>query len=103
MIEITILIPLAGNDGLTFAPAHHAVFEREVVDVFGGFTLLPDAAKGGWVKDGTFYPDYHLQYVVALDSITHGGKVADIAAFARRHYRQEAIFIRYLGLAEVLG
>ncbi|MBO0700485.1 MAG: hypothetical protein J2P46_18955 [Zavarzinella sp.] len=41
-------------------------------------------------------------YLIALSSITFGDRVGEAAAFARKHFGQLALSIRYLGLSEVL-
>lgn len=102
MFELVVLIPTADNDGEVFADEHHASFEAFVAGLFGGLTRLPGFATGVWMDDGRTYHDTLVAYVVAVDSITKGALVGDVVAFAKTHYRQEAIFIRYLGLAEVL-
>ena len=101
MFELTFLVPLADNDGITFTPAHHDQFEATVVEVFGGFTRL-GLVVGGWSDGKVIYHDTTMAYVVALKSITDGARVANIVAFAKAHFRQEAIYVRYLGLAEIL-
>jgi hypothetical protein len=70
-----------------------------------GFSLrfpAPGAVEGGWEHEGKVYRDRTLAYVVALPSITWGGKVGEAAEFAKAHYEQIHLFVRYLGLAEVL-
>src|SRR5262245_18034325 len=99
MIEIQMLIPVADNKGVVFAEAHHALFEVQAIAVFGGFTRLPHEAAGGWVNSGVYYPDRTRVYVLALDSIVNGVKVGELATFAKIHYVQEAIYVRYLGLS----
>jgi hypothetical protein len=38
----------------------------------------------------------------AMKSITEGNKVLEIATFAKQHYQQLAVYVRYLGLSEIL-
>ncbi len=98
-----MLIPVASNEGDTFTAAHHAAFEVAIVDSFGGFTLYPSTAVGGWRNaDGVIYADATRVYGIAVVSLADGGKVGELAAFAKTHYRQEAISIRYLGQFEIL-
>jgi hypothetical protein len=102
MFELTLLIPCSANDGATFTPEHHAVFEAHVLSAFGGFTLVPSTVIGAWSSGETRFDDVLRVYVIALRSITDGAKVADLAAFAKAHYAQEAVYVRYLGLSEIL-
>ncbi len=39
---------------------------------------------------------------MALSSIAQGHLVGEVAAFAKVHYAQEAIYVSYLGLNEIL-
>jgi hypothetical protein len=40
---------------------------------------------------------------VAIESILDGGTLREVLSFAKDHYRQEAIFLKYLGIAEVFS
>lgn len=102
MIEVTLFIPLADNDGQTFSPSDHAAFEAYATDRFGGLSRLPGEVEGKWVSEGRLYTDRLVRYVIALGSITDGGKLGEVVSFAKKHYRQEAIFVSYLGRAEIL-
>ena len=101
MFELTILIPLADNEGREFSSDDHHAFEAFVIERFGGITRYGEA-RGTWVDEGTTYHDTTLVYGVAIPSITAGDQVREVVDFARAHYRQEAIYIRYLGVAEIL-
>lgn len=101
MIEVTILIPLADNEGQEFSASHHEKFEALLARTFGGVTRLPGQARGVWLEGAKRYDDQLIVYLVALESITDGGKLGRIIDRAKRHYRQEAIFLRFLGLAEI--
>jgi len=102
MIEVQILVPVAGNDGAEFSADHHEAFETFAAELFGGVTRLPSNAAGVWIEAGTVYRDETRVYVVALASITDGGKVRTLADFVKAHYAQLAVYVRYLGTAEVL-
>ena len=101
MFEVKILIPLASNDGDTFTQAHHEQFEATAINLFGGLTRY-GAAEGSWAENGAIYRDRHLVYAVALASLTDGAKIGDLVAFAKAHYGQLAIYVTYLGQAEIL-
>ena len=103
MIEVTFLIPVASNDGETFAAPHHEQFEAVLLDHFGGFTRLPYEAIGGWRDNTGTYHDHNLIYVVAVDGIiTRGPELLVCAELAKRHYEQRAVMLRYLGAAEII-
>lgn len=102
MIEITFFIPTVDNDGVRFQESAFGAFEAKASELFGGFSQLPGIAAGGWVDQGRHYRDTHRVYAVFLGSIADGAKVASLAAWVRESFRQEAVTIRYLGLAEIL-
>lgn len=101
MIEVQFFIPVADNDGVKFGDVHHIAFEGFALEVAGGITLNPATATGSWIGDKRYDDELRI-YSVAIASITEGDKIARIAAFAKAHYRQEALFLRYLGIAEIL-
>ncbi len=104
IVEVQFLIPVRDNEGMTFGPTHDAVFEAYLARHFGGFTRLPAEAGGGWVnEDGRYFADTTRLYVVAVGGlVADGEELRKAVAFAKLHYRQEALFLRYLGMAEVL-
>ena len=103
MVDVQILIPVAGNDGMPFADAHFAIFEERARADFGGCSLLPGTVFGSWRNaDGAVFHDESRLYSVFLVSLTDGGKLGDLVEFAKGHFAQEAIAIRYLGLTEIL-
>jgi hypothetical protein len=102
MIALELFVPLAGNDGATFTPAHHAAFEAELLGLFGGFSRLPGSVEGAWLDAGVTYRDALVVYLLAVPSITAGDKVCRAADIAKAHYGQLAVFVRYLGVTEIL-
>lgn len=102
MIEVELFIPRTDNDGVVFTAGEFAAFEAFALELFSGVTRLPGDVNGLWAEDGITYRDTLVAYVVALPSITDGHKVGELAAFAVRHFRQEAIYLRYLGRAEIV-
>jgi hypothetical protein len=102
VIEVHILIPVADNSGNTFDSAHDQAFENELVRLFGGYTGPSDAILGAWQHIGVVYRDQNKAYTVALRSLTDGNLVKDAAEYAKQHYSQLNIYIRYLGLSEIL-
>lgn len=104
MIEVTLLIPVADNSGRPFSPFHIGAFEDFVNERFGGVTRVPPHLVGHWLDDeGTKYTDILFGYGVAVDGLVSGGeRLREVVDFAKSHFRQEALFLRYLGVAEIL-
>ena len=102
VFEVQILVPLADNDTREFTPDHHAQFEWAILERFGGLSLLPGALTGEWKDLDVVYSDQLRVYVVAVPSITKGNLIGELVEIAKAHYRQRAIYIRYLGQAEIL-
>jgi hypothetical protein len=104
MITVTILIPLADNEATTFAPSHHTAFEIQLAAIFGGITRLPGEFVGAWFGGETLYADTNRAYQVAVPGlIERCGDLTRAIEIARVHYRQEAIYVSYLGQAEIIG
>jgi hypothetical protein len=102
VFELQILIPVVDNANVAFTADDHVAFEAFVIDRFGGVTLYPAQAVGSWVDGGKRYDDRTRVYAFAVKSLVDGAKVGEVVAFAKSHYRQEAMYLRYLGLAEIL-
>lgn len=103
MFEVQMLIPVADNDGDAFTAEHFAAFEAAILDAFGGFTLYPSQAVGGWRNDaGIEYRDSSRIYGIAVPSIADGAKLVALVRFAKAFFSQEAIAVRYLGQVEIL-
>lgn len=103
MIEFSILIPSKSNAGVVFLADHDMVFEELLLNRFGGFSGGSATITGSWKgADGAIYMDVSRVYVVALPSVLDAGKLREVIDFAKVYYEQEAIYLRYLGLAEIL-
>jgi hypothetical protein len=103
MFEVQMLVPVTDNDGRVFPFEVLAEFESEILDRFGGFTLLPSEVTGEWRSQaGVRYRDRSRCYSIAVDSIGKGGELIALAQLAKEIFSQEAIAIRYLGQLEVL-
>jgi hypothetical protein len=103
MIAIEILIPLFSNEGDEFTADHHGAFESVLTDTFGGFTRPFGVVLGGWQSAGIVYVDKSQLYVVGITSmLIDGHKVLHVVDVAKTHYSQLAIFVRYLGMAEII-
>lgn len=99
-----MLIPVRDNEGIPFNPAHDAVFEAFLASHFAGFTRLPAEAGGGWVdEDQRYYPDTMRIYIVAVRGVIADGEALQLTVgIVKAHYRQKKVYLRYLGISEVL-
>jgi hypothetical protein len=103
MIEVQILIPLSDNAGVPFPSVHHDPFEQELLRLFGASSKLPGVVAGQWTSSGQVYRDDTRVYVVAVDGIiAKGDALRSAVTFAKAHYVQLAIYVRYLGISEIL-
>jgi hypothetical protein len=103
MFELQMLIPVADNEGDVFPASAFLAFEQAAIDCFGGFSRLPGTNTGGWISpDGRLYRDDAYVYAFVLRSVTDGERVGSLVGFAKTLFSQEAIFIRYLGVIEIL-
>jgi hypothetical protein len=102
MIAIEFFIPTYGNDKVTFTPAHFAQWEAHILPAFGGFSRLPGTVEGKWLDKGKRADDVHIVYLVAARPVADGAAIRASADFARALFAQDGIFIRYLGVTEIL-
>jgi hypothetical protein len=101
MFEVMILIPKADNDGNVFSADHDRTFEESVIHLIGGLTWR-GSAEGLWASDGRIHRDAMGTLILALRSLAEGAKVGEIAIFAKTHYRQEALYLSFLGVSEII-
>jgi hypothetical protein len=102
MIAVEIYVPVASNQGEMFTREHDAVFELRLIHLFGGVSRLAGTVQGAWIDGGKVFRDENRVFMVAVASLTDGEKLREAVEFAKKHYDQLAIFIRYLGQVEVL-
>lgn len=104
MVEVQILIPDRSNEGERFTREQHEAFEAMLNTLFGGHSRLPGLVNGSWKSDtGATYHDELYLYVVFVSAVfADSAKVLETVTFAKAHYGQEAIAIRYLGMSEIL-
>lgn len=104
MFEVQFLVPLADNEGTEFPESVFRQWEAELLDSFGGYSRYPGQVAGGWAdEEGTIYRDENAVYGVAIAGMADGEEVVKAARFAKKLFRQEAIFIRYLGQTEIVS
>jgi hypothetical protein len=105
MVEVQFFIPLADNERVDFDAKHHKQFEKRLTHYFpSGWTLLPSEAVGQWKEKGIVYPDRHRISMVAVEGLlVSAGTILRLVQFAAKHYRQKAIYVRYLGASEIIS
>lgn len=102
MFEVSILVPKFDNDGVAFVAEDYDSLAALACDLFGGYSCLGNAS-GGWKDDaGKLYVDQHLIYAVCVNSIKDFEKVVQFAEVVKTRFRQLAVYLRYLGQAEIL-
>lgn len=70
----------------------------------GGRKCGEGAHHGAWIDGGTLYTDATRAYQVAVAGLLERAEdIRRAVERARVHYRQEAIYVSYLGTAEILG
>ena len=103
MVEVILLIPVADNDGRAFDPTHDDVFRDHAARQFSGCTVLPALVAGVWLADGVTYHDQSRVFLVRVDGLVkNGAALLGLVEYAKAHYRQLAVYVRYLGVSEIL-
>lgn len=104
MIEVLFLIPTHGNDQTQFTTAQHMAFEKTLDRLFNGYTGPFPPVGGSWKdKGGTVYRDNSQTYMALVDGLIAAAvRIQKAVKFAKTHYQQKAITVRYLGHAEIL-
>lgn len=102
MIEVSIFIPIKDNSGKDFPKSPSKLFRKQLNADFGGFTVLSKAAYGEWVE-GEVYSDTHDAYIVRVSGMLSGAeRLLAAVALAKTQFRQLGIYVRYLGVSEIL-
>lgn len=102
MIGVSIFVPQHDNDGVEFAKEDFDEFCSVACDLFGGYSYL-GPASGGWKDENRkLYLDRHANYEVCVSSIKDFAKVLTLAEFVKEKFKQQAVFVRFLGQAEII-
>ena len=99
-IIIDIIIPTSNNSDIPFNQSTIAQFEEAIIQRFVGFTRLSEKVSGEWEDQGIVHRDTSVVYQVGIASLLEGGKLRDLLQIAKELFQQEAIYFKYLGLAE---
>lgn len=87
----TFTIPKAGNDGKKFPKTMMMEIQRDLLEMFEGYTARE--VSGGWIeKDGTVYREDNWEYTVALEE----GRFRELVTWLRRMKRvlkQKAMYL----------
>lgn len=103
MFEVQLFIPVRDNEGRAFDRLAHEIFEKKARSLFGGITLVGQS-QGSWENGaGRVFRDVCRVYVVAVNGLGAASSAVSLAREAKTLFRQEAIYIRYLGLCEIVS
>jgi len=104
LIVVEILIPLVSNEGEAFGSSSFTAFENVLTERFGGWTLRGNTDQGAWANDvGVVFLDRTRVYLIGVSGlIERSAELLDTVAFAKTHFSQEKICVRYLGIIEIL-
>lgn len=103
MIEVQILIPMTDNQGQAFDRNHDDVFIDFLTNEFGGCSQLPGSIMGSWKNAGVTYHDQNRIFMVVISGmLAQATQLRSAVDFAKSHYEQLAIYVRYLGQGEIL-
>jgi hypothetical protein len=88
MLERTVILPCADNEGHSLASARRAV-ERELCALAGGYTR--DSVQGAWLDNGRLYRDKSYRYTLAVDAAQDAAIMARLPAWCAA-LRQLALY-----------
>lgn len=66
MVKIITLIPLNYNDGQRIPIQEYRVFEDEMLQITGGFSI-DGITAGSWMDNNELYRDRSRKYIIAAD------------------------------------
>ena len=94
---------MADNQGQEFDRNHDDVFIAYLVAEFEGCTQAPSTLIGAWLNAGKVYRDNNRIFLVKVSGmVAASSKLQAAVAFAKQHYQQIEIYLRYLGVSEIL-
>ena len=96
MLYWEIYVPALDNDGGVWAIAHHLAWDRHIVALVGGLTLVKHV-QGRW-RDATTEVK---EKMIPVRIICTRPQMVDIFAFTKKHYQQQAV-MAYVISDEVL-
>lgn len=103
LIECSILIPQADNEGRPFERTVLAELRDRIVLVSKGAVTVWPGAQGEWRdSDGAVYLDTVDEYVAGVESLRDVASWLALADWALTTFRQEAIYVKVGPFAEVV-
>lgn len=84
-----ILVPTVRNDGRPIRLRFHRVWDRKVIEITGGLTVLRPA-KGSWVSDAG---DLYAERMIPVRIACTDAEIMEIAEFSKRYYEQLKILV----------
>jgi len=100
MFTVKFYLPITANDGYVYES--HGMFEACLIENFEGYTKYPGTYSGGWSFEGEVYKDNLVVYGASVKSIRDASKICKVVEMAKEVYGQKAIFVKYLGISEIL-
>lgn len=83
-----LLVPCNfGDSNNPIRTVHHKEFDKFVLKITTGLTVLKPATTGYWINEGKTYLDRVIPVRIACKE----SEIRKIALFAKSHYRQLAI------------
>ncbi|MGH2370793.1 MAG: hypothetical protein ACRDI2_21660 [Chloroflexota bacterium] len=101
MIKTTMLIPVADNEGEPFSPRLVRSLEQRLL-AFGGWSRY-EHVTGAWRFQGRVYQEENLRYTVSITSWAQFPGWLAVVRWARRAFRQPALYIGLAGIPEVFA
>jgi len=101
MIKTSFLVPIRDNEGRAFEGEAWAELEHRLLR-FGGASA-GGLISGTWESHAGVRRETNRQYQVGLARWTDLPDWLDVIRWARRRFRQEAIYIEVAGMPEIMG
>lgn len=97
LIEAVFMLPEADNDGTPFTRADWEALGERLAAMADGYSV-EIGVHGVWRG----YRDLNRRYIVALEHWTDLPPWLDLVRWAQQHFRQQAIYVRVAGVADIL-
>ncbi len=83
-----ILIPTISNDGKPFRTRHHKVWDKKVLEIASGLTIMSPTTSGTWTsKCGKTFVERTIPVRIFCNDV----QISLIADWTAKHYKQLAV------------
>ena len=94
-----ILVPHADNNGQTIQYYHHKAWDKKVVEIANGLTILR-MSRGKWVsEDGKLVAEKMVPVRIACTE----NQMHKIIGITKQHYKQEAVMSYVVSDTVIIG